>query len=284
MRVAELETIKIGPFLKWAGGKTQLLNQFDDHLPQEITCYVEPFLGGGAVLIHILQTRRPKRAFAYDINEDLINTYNQIKDHPELLSVALEMLEREHNTSKDKGIFFYDRREEFNTDIRSKIRKAALFIYLNKSCFNGLFRVNSLGNFNVPFGKYEKISLPTFEHILLLSRLFENVTFEKKDFRAVKYPKNCTVYFDPPYWAEPKVNGFTGYHKDDFTDEDQRALAEKFAALTTSGRKLFLSNSNTQFISRLYDEFEQVHVDARWMINCNGEGRKALKELFIKYP
>jgi DNA adenine methylase len=278
-----MDKIEIPTFLKWAGGKSKLLKQMDRFFPSKIENYIEPFLGGGAVLFYCLKYRRPKKAYAYDINANLINVYIQVRDNSSKLMDELEKLEKEHNQSEDPKYVYYNNRIEFNTKIKSKIRKAALFIYLNKSCYNGLYRVNALGEFNVPFGKYAKLKIYDSKIIKEASDLLKGVVLGVKDFREIKYEKKATIYFDPPYWSESHKNGFTSYHKGDFSENDQTELRDLFLKLATKHRTLLLSNSCTKLIKSLYQRADviKVEIDARWMINCQGENRKKLKELMM---
>lgn len=275
---------KGGPtFVKWAGGKKQLLNQIEIYFPEKINTYVEPFLGGGAVLFYILKNKRPKKVFAYDNNEELINVYTSIRDKPRKVIKLLKEFQEKHNQGSDKKHYYYERRIEYNSKLRNKAKKAALFIYLNKTCFNGLYRVNSLGEFNVPFGKYNKVNIYNEDKILEASKLLKDTILRRADFREVRYPKNSFVYFDPPYWSEPENNGFTSYTKSDFGRREQIELAALFKKLSDQGLRLMLSNSKTEMIKTLYQQknFEIGEVNSRWVINCEGKKRDVISELLI---
>lgn len=271
--------IVIPTFLKWAGGKKQLLEQFNKYFPNDIKNYVEPFLGGGAVLLYVLKYKKPKKIFAYDMNKELINVFVQVRDNPKKLINFLNIFQDEHNQSKDSNIYYYQMREQYIGNVKDKSEKAALLIYLNKTCYNGLYRVNQLGEFNVPFGKYEKINIFDEKSLIKAHELLHSVTFDTTDFRKIKFPNNCTIYFDPPYWSE--ANGFTNYNKLEFTRFDQLQLNDLFSKLNQYGHKLFLSNSKTIFIKSEYSKFKQHDIETRRMINCNGTARTKMKELLI---
>ncbi len=279
------EKINVPTFLKWAGGKQQLLNQFSKKFPNQINHYVEPFVGGGSVLFYVLKYKNPTRVEAYDGNEELINTYIQVRDNPDKLIKLLKKLECDHNRSKNPKSFFYRKREEFNTIKRDKTKKASLFIYLNKTCFNGLYRVNSLGEFNVPFNGEKRTRLFEESELMEASQLLKNnVCLEKRDFRKVFLSKiKRLFYFDPPYWSEA-TNGFISYTNPVFGKDAQEELAKGCVALSEKGHSLILSNSNTEFVKKLYRHPSfTIHddIEARRMINCNGDGRHVVSELLI---
>lgn len=275
--------LKIPTFLKWAGGKQQLLPQFTKYFPAEITSYAEPFLGGGSTFFYILKYKSPTRARAYDINPNLINVYSQVKTKVTDLSEQLRNLEQEHNSSTDPKSYYYKQRIAYNSKHKT-LEKAALFIYLNKTCFNGLYRVNSLGEFNVPFNGDKKIKLfdsDLTEASNLLNK--KNVSVSTKDFRKIKYHQDDVIYFDPPYWSNHKKNGFTNYAVNGFDKASQTTLSNIFKALSKKGRKVILSNSNTNLINILYSEnlYIKHKIRARRLINCDGLGRKEINELLI---
>ncbi len=273
---------EVPTFLKWAGGKKQLLAQFNEFFPKDMETYVEPFLGGGAVLFYVLKYKLPKKAYVYDINAELINVYIQIKNNPKGVLRFLQKYQDEHNTSIDPKIYYYDRREEYNSKLRDKARKAALFIYLNKTCYNGLYRVNSLNEFNVPFGKYSQANIFDEDTILEASKLLKGVILKSLSFKNIKFPKNSFIYLDPPYWLKSKNNGFTNYSKLNFTKYDQRDLIVLLLKLNENGCKLVLSNRNNYYIRNLKNSKFNIHkVTTRYMINCNGNGRVKLKELLV---
>ena len=276
---------EIPTFLKWAGGKQQLLPQFARYFPDKIEKHVEPFLGGGATFFYILKYKNPACARGYDNNADLINVYTQVKLNLNGLINELKDLEKEHNQSKDPKSYYYLRRTEFNTIKMKKLRKAALFIYLNKTCFNGLYRVNSLGDFNVPFNGENKIKLFETDILEEANELLnkENVLLEQSDFRKIIFKRDEFIYFDPPYSPKPKMNGFTKYTNNGFNEEMQKELANIFYDLSKSGNKIILSNSFTTFTNQLYSDpgYNKYRIRARRLINCDGNGRDKITELLI---
>lgn len=223
----------VKPFVKWAGGKNSLIPQLTKYYPLElkdgtIERYIEPFVGGGAVLIDILQRYKVKEAYAFDINRDLINCYNVIKSNVEELIKQLEKREKEFISldNEERQKYFYDIREKYNSyklENEINIKRASEFIFLNKTCFNGLYRVNKEGKFNVPCGKYKNPTICDSNNLRNLSKLIENVVFEYGDYRkSEQYVNNNTfVYFDPPYRPISATSGFTSYTKEEFNDESQ---------------------------------------------------------------
>lgn len=292
---------RIKPFVKWAGGKGSLLNQLNNYYPLElkngkIECYIEPFIGGGAVLIDILQNYRIKEAYAFDINLDLINSYNIIKNDVNELISNLKLLEKEYLSLKkdDRKEYFYNIRKKYNsyrlTKDEMSLQKATEFIFLNKTCFNGLYRVNKNGNFNVPMGNYKNPTICDEENLTALSELIRNVNFEYGDYKtSQKYiKKNTFVYFDPPYRPLNVTSGFTSYTKEDFDDENQKELALYYKELNNNNVKVMLSNSNPKntnkedcFFENIYKGFNINEVYAKRMINANSSGRGEISELLI---
>lgn len=292
---------RIKPFVKWAGGKGSLLNQLNNYYPSElkngkIECYIEPFVGGGAVLIDILQNYDVKEAYAFDINIDLINSYNVIKNNVEELITNLKLLEKEYlNLEKDdRKEYFYNIRKQYNsyriTKDEMSLQKAIEFIFLNRTCFNGLYRVNKNGDFNVPMGNYKNPTICDEENLRALSELIKNVNFEYGDYKASqKYiKKNTFVYFDPPYRPLNITSGFTSYTKEDFDDENQKELALYYKELNNNNVKVMLSNSNPKntnkedcFFENIYKGFNINEVYAKRMINANSNGRGEISELLI---
>ena len=292
---------RIKPFVKWAGGKGSLLNQLNNYYPLElkngkIECYIEPFVGGGAVLIDILQNYDVKEAYAFDINIDLINSYNVMKNNVEELITNLKLLEKEYlNLEKDdRKKYFYNIRKQYNsyriTKDEMSLQKAIEFIFLNRTCFNGLYRVNKNGDFNVPMGNYKNPTICDEENLRALSELIKNVNFEYGDYKASqKYiKKNTFVYFDPPYRPLNITSGFTSYTKEDFDDENQKELALYYKELNNNNVKVMLSNSNPKntnkedcFFENIYKGFNINEVYAKRMINANSNGRGEISELLI---
>lgn len=288
------------PFVKWAGGKSSLIPQITTYFPFElkngqIEKYVEPFVGGGAVLIDILQKYDVKQAYAFDINKDLINCYNVIKYKVEDLIQKLDKKEKEFLAldKDERQKYFYAIRTEYNSyllDNEIDVKRASEFIFLNRTCFNGLYRVNKNGKFNVPCGKYKNPTICDSNNLRNLSKLLKNVVFAYGDYKESEklVDENTFVYFDPPYRPLSVTSGFTSYTKEDFNDEDQKELAKYYNKLNLKNAKLMLSNSNPKntnendnFFEKIYKGFNINEVSAKRMINANAKGRGEISELLI---
>ena len=294
-----MELVK--PFVKWAGGKGSLIIQLKRFYPLElengkINKYVEPFVGGGAVLINILQEYDVKQAYAFDINIDLINCYNVIKTNVEELIKLLDEKQKAFLVleTENRQKYFYDVRKEYNSyridENGMSVKRASEFIFLNRTCFNGLYRVNKNGDFNVPCGKYKNPTICDSQNLRNLSKLIQNVVFKYGDYRKTeKYIDNNTfVYFDPPYRPLSVTSGFISYTKEAFNDENQKELAKYFSALDSKNPKLMLSNSNPKNTNQNDDFFENIYkgfninvVSAKRMINAKASGRGEISELLI---
>jgi DNA adenine methylase len=271
------EASYVRPFLKWAGGKTQLLAQLAQFYPRPGTVdrYVEPFLGSGAVYFHFKGTVKPKRALLWDNNRELIDSFLAVQSSVDQVIKLLRKHQKQH--SKD---FFLSMREKKPTALPST---AARLIYLNKTCFNGLYRVNSRGIFNVPFGRYENPSIFNEDWLRRASADLAGAKIEARDFRLLELhaKKNDFVYFDPPYHPRSSTSYFTAYTRESFGESDQRELAELYRALDKKGCLLMLSNSDTPLIRELYKDFEIREVSARRNINSKAERRGAICELVV---
>ena len=294
---------KVRPFVKWAGGKNKLIPQMEQYYPKElkekkIDVYIEPFIGGGAILMDILKKYNIKKAYAFDINKNLINCYNIIKDKVESLVLELKKLEEEYLKLDDENRkeYYYDIRKKYNSinieNENEALEKTTYFIFLNKTCFNGLYRENRKGQFNVPIGKYKNPTICDEENLIELSKLIKNVTFINGDYReSYKYiEENTFIYFDPPYRPINKTSSFTSYSKEDFNDENQKKLGEYFRKINdnNSNVKLMLSNSNPKnnnekddFFEQIYNGFKINEIKANRMINSNKEKRGKISELLI---
>ena len=292
---------KIRPFVKWAGGKGSLIPQLNNFYPYElkngiIERYIEPFVGGGAVLIDILQKYDVQEAYAFDINIDLINSYNVIKNHVEDLITNLKQMETEYLRleQEERKNYFYNKRDEYNNytlkENEQNIQRAAQFIYLNRTCFNGLYRVNKAGKFNVPMGSHKNPTICDEENLRNLSKLIQKVQFQYGDYkRSMEYvTENTFVYFDPPYRPLNVTSGFTSYTKEDFNDENQKELAEFYRELNEQNAKLMLSNSNPKntnkednFFDNIYQGFNIDEIYASRMINANSKGRGKISEILV---
>jgi DNA adenine methylase len=265
--------------LKWAGGKAQLLTQFDSFFPKSIKSYVEPFVGGGAVFFHLKANFPAMRAALFDINDEIINAFLVVRDNPEGLMNRLD----EHFSSyqRDPKHYYYSVRS--NHGIEDKVDRAARVVFLNKTCFNGLWRVNARGEFNVPIGSFKRVTLYDRENIRAASRALKGGDIRWQDFRKTlrQVKKGDFVYVDPPYHPLSRTSAFTAYTKDDFGETEQEELAALFAEAANRGAQLMLSNSDTKFIRDLYRDFLIHPVKARRAINCRGEGRGTVSEVVV---
>jgi DNA adenine methylase len=291
------------PFLNWAGGKTQLLEEIVKRLPPQlldgqIDTYIEPFLGGGAVFFHIAQNYPViKKFYLCDINYDLINCYKTVQTDVQSLIECLNVLEGKflslnENSRKD---FYLQVRGEFNlTKHKGNIKSAAKLIFLNKTCFNGLFRVNSKNEFNVPFGGYKKPTICDKENLLAVSEVLHRAKIFCCDFtKSLRYiDKNTFVYLDPPYRPLSATAGFTSYSKDSFSEADQIRLAKFCKEIKHIGAKFILSNSDPKnedpddiFFEKHYPKKEVFYIDtvkASRVINCKPTQRGRIDELLIR--
>lgn len=269
------------PFLKWAGGKAQLLDQFDPLFPGEkFNAYHEPFLGGGAVFFHIYNRGMINEALLSDSNEELINTYEVIRDDPASLGALLSVHKEKH--SKDYYYFIRDLDRKPEVAL-TNIERAARMIYLNKTCFNGLWRVNNRGQFNVPMGKYANPSILDEENIYAVSTALSNVVFSVGDYKNVvqKAKQKDFIYFDPPYVPLTTTSSFTQYTAENFSLRDQEELADTFNQLDMNGCYVMLSNSDSPIVRELYAPYRIEIVRATRAINSNANGRGAVNELVI---
>ena len=292
---------KAKPFVKWAGGKTQLIDEISKRFPDgfgtKIVKYAEPFIGGGAILFEVLSRYNFEEIFICDINEDLINCYQVIKKEPEALIETLQAMQNEFLPLEQdaRKEYFYEKRSlynhiKFNYSHDMLLARTALFMYLNKTCFNGLYRVNSKGLYNVPMGSYKNPLICDIENILAVSEKLQNIKIHCGDFResASFIDADTFVYFDPPYRPISNTSGFTSYNQDAFTDEQQKDLAAYYRELSKKGCKLLLSNSDPKnydetddFFDSLYKGFRIDRVNAVRMINSKATGRGKIRELLI---
>jgi DNA adenine methylase len=287
------------PFLKWAGGKTQLINDIEKALPKDILrdkfTYIEPFVGSGAIMFWMLNNfPKLEKAVINDINEDLINTYKTIASRPTELISILEILQNEYHAlegnEENKKLYYYQKRNLYNTRKEEQSGQAALFIFLNRTCFNGLYRVNSKNLYNVPMGGYKKPTICDKENILAVSNALQKVEILNGDFeQTLNYTsENSLFYFDPPYKPLSETSSFNSYAKDEFNDNEQIRLRDFCNKLDVLNHSWILSNSdvkgkdiNNNFFDDLYSDFKIQRVDARRSINANPEKRGSLKELLI---
>lgn len=295
------------PFLKWAGGKSQLLDEFEGRLPADdiknntITRYVEPFIGGGAVFFYSRDKFPFEECTIGDVNNELVLAYRVIQKSPHALIDELETLALAYGTKTEplKEAYYYEIRAAFNSELpeinfrnynRRWIRRAAQIIFLNHTCYNGLFRVNRAGGFNVPYGRYKNPDILNAENLLAVSERLNNTRIVRGDFtRCRKYVDDRTfVYFDPPYRPLNHTSSFTSYSRGGFSESDQERLAKFFRELDRKGARIMLSNSDPEnekpgdsYFDDLYDGYTIERVPARRLINCNGARRGAVSELII---
>lgn len=294
------------PFVKWAGGKRQLIETIDEHLPDFVRegdfTYIEPFIGGGALFFHLLNKYKVSDSVIIDKNNDLILLYRTIKARVEDLILELERIQEEYyplSESKRKE-YYYSKRDIFNNEIASIdygkmtetwVSHAAHFIFLNRTCFNGLYRVNKSGEFNVPIGSYKKPRICDKENLLSVSSTLTDTKILSGDFEeALEYIKEKTfIYFDPPYRPLSSSASFTAYSKSGFNDDEQIRLAKFFRKLNDNPQvRLMLSNSdpknadeNDNFFDNLYKGFNILRVSANRNINSKKSGRGEISELLI---
>jgi len=263
------------PFLKWAGGKRRLLAQYEAYFPKEFNRYHEPFVGGGACFFHLA----PGRAVLSDINHRLIDTYTALRDDLDGLLSRL----RDHRERHCKK-HYYACRDEFNKGSALwQTDRAALMIYLNKTCFNGLYRENSKGGFNVPMGNYKSPKIFNEENLLSVHRQLQSVELHQEGFEGVldRAEAGDLIFFDPPYVPLSATSSFTNYSKDGFGADQQRRLAEVFGLLAERGCHVMLSNSDCGFVRELYKEWRIVEVMAPRSINSRASGRGAISEVLV---
>lgn len=273
---------KIPSFVKWAGGKKQLIEQFKPFFPKEIKRYHEPFIGGGAITFYLLKTHPEiEKIYLSDINAELITTYYVIKNNLEELINLLREYKKQHN----KEFYYKIRSQDVKT--LNKVQIATRFIYLNKTCFNGLYRVNSKGVFNVPMGRYNNPLICPEEELREISKLLEKDDAKVRQFYEVlkEAKKGDFIYFDPPYYPINKTSSFTTYTKEQFLDKEQKHLSEVFKELDKRGCKVMLSNNDVPFIRELYKGFHINLVKANRMINRDGSKRGKINEVVVtNYP
>jgi len=272
--------IQIPKFVKWAGGKGQLLAQFVPLFPNQFNSYLEPFVGSGAVFFYIIQQFNPSEVMISDLNEELIDAYQLVRDEVDKLIVELKQHQQAHLT---QGKQYYLTIRAKNPAELSPLERAARFIYLNKTGFNGLYRVNAKGEFNVPMGCYKKPDIVQADKLRQVAHLLKNVRIERKSFETVVdvAKQGDFIYFDPPYYPLEKGKNFTAYAKDAFLADEQQKLAQVFKQLDKQGCRLMLSNSNTQFIKDLYVDYHIHQVQATRMINCDGNNRGKINEVVV---
>jgi len=311
MKNTKSDNNKAKPFLKWAGGKRQIIDELESFLPMEfrssrrICNYVEPFVGGGAFFFYLQSFYEISKSLIIDVNPELFIAYSTVKNDPESLIRLLSSYQEEYYILEagKREIYYYEIRNNYNhsgkafdysNDNNRWIERVAQLIFLNRTCFNGLFRQNSKGEFNVPYGNYKNPTICNAENILECSKALKNTDILQGDFSISKkfIDTNTLVYLDPPYRPINKTSSFTSYSKDGFNDTDQKRLAEFYKEMSSIGTYLLLSNSDPKnenpkdsFFEDIYHEFNIVRISASRMINCIGAKRGEVKELIItNYP
>ena len=291
--------MKAKPFVKWVGGKGQLIDQLEQMLPADFAqwenvTYIEPFVGGGAMLFHMLQTHpNITRAIINDINPDLTTCYMVVRDNPNALIESLQRLQAEYYALPNedaKRDFYMQKRDRFNTKALEPIENTTLFFFLNRTCFNGLYRVNKSGLFNVPFGRYETPTICDPVTIYADSELLQRVEILTGDYQqTLAYAgENTLFYFDPPYRPLSNTSSFNDYVKETFNDAAQIRLKEFCDAVEAAGHKFMLSNSDCfaknqdRFFEDLYLMYNINRVWASRSINANPNKRGKLTELLIR--
>jgi len=271
------------PFVKWAGGKRQLIPVLSQHIPKNFGSFFEPFLGGGAMLYHLLLNYPKHRFVVSDLNSDLVLSYITIRDRADELIYSLKNHAKKY--SKNSDTYYYSVRA---SEPKEQIEKTSRLIFLNRTCFNGLYRVNSKGKFNVPLGRYTNPNIVNEENILAVSDILQSkkISIKCQDFGAVldNAKKDDFVYFDPPYQPISQTANFTSYTNRDFTTNDLKRLSKVCQDLDSRGCKIMLSNSNCKEVIQTFsqDSWKVVKIKANRAINSNSKKRTGHTELLIK--
>ncbi len=275
-RPAEMNELAAAPVLKWAGGKRALLGQYEPHFPITFRAYHEPFVGGGAIFFH-LRPRLEQAVHLSDVNAELINLYRALRDQLPAVTKRLEEHRRRHSSD------YYYKIRSVHPDKLDAIRRAARLLYLNKTCYNGLYRVNARGYFNVPLGRYTNPTILDRERLQAASAALQGVELRQEGFEQVleRAGEGDLVYFDPPYQPLTRTANFTSYTADSFAESDQARLAEVYRELDRRGVQVLLSNSDTPLVRELYQGFTLHEIQAPRFINSKASLRKAIGELLV---
>ena len=271
------------PFVKWAGGKRQLIPTLNLNLPESFGTYYEPFLGGGALLFHILTKKNSQKCSVSDLNSDLVLAYTVIRDRPDALIISLKNHEKNYQTDSDS--YYYSIRQ---SNPRNEIEKTSRLIFLNRTCFNGLYRVNSKGKFNVPLGKYTNPNIVNEENIHSVSHILQSskISINCRDFEVVlsDAKKGDLIYFDPPYQPVSTTANFTSYTNKNFTYADLKRLAELCFELDSKGCNVLLSNSDSNEVADIFSSnpWKVTKIETNRSINSNSKKRTGHFELLIK--
>ena len=270
---------KAVPFVKWAGGKRSIIHTLLNNLPENFNDYYEPFVGGGALFFSIVEKNLSNNSFLSDLNPELMITYKIIQKKPLELIKLLQYHAKEHSLNKKDH--FYKVRSLHN--LKDPLEVAARLIYLNRTCYNGLYRVNKKNEFNVPIGRYKNPNIIQEENIVACHHALQNVNLSCKEYFRIKPEKNDFVYFDPPYFPIEE-NSFTSYTRFDFMKDSHKQLRDFALQLHKKGVKIMISNSNAKFIRQIYDcePFTVSSVKAPRLVNCKSDGREPINELIIK--
>jgi len=283
-RISSISNVKYQPFIKWVGGKRGLLSQILPLIPKNFNNYFEPFVGGGALFFELysLGHLKDKNIYLFDINSELINAYNMVKNNPTLLINELKVFKKKHSKEFYYEVRAWDREDDY-LDIDELLR-ATRFIYLNKTCFNGLYRVNKKNQHNVPIGNYKNPNICDAEVIYNASDALQNATIMNTSYKDVlKYvSKDDFVYFDPPYYPLTETSSFTSYSEFDFLENEQFELFELFEALSEKNINVLHSNSDTEFIKDLYIKHKIKKIQANRFINSKSSGRGKINEVLIE--
>ena len=270
------------PFVKWAGGKRQLMSELEKNFPTKFGTYLEPFLGGGAVMFDLLTKEHNLKCNVSDLNSDLVLSYVTIRDRLEKLIESLE--NHSKNYHKDSTGYYYEVR---NQEPKNQIEKVSRLLFLNKTCFNGLYRVNSKGKFNVPLGRYTNPNIVNKENLQAVSKTLQSgkIKISCRDFSSIikDAKKGDFVYFDPPYQPVSDTANFTSYTHRDFTEDDLERLADLANQLNSKGCNVMLSNSNSKTVKKLFSSVWKIkEIRANRAINSNSQKRTGHKEIIIK--
>ena len=270
------------PFVKWAGGKRQLMSELEKNFPTKFGTYLEPFLGGGAVMFDLLTKESNLKCNVSDLNSDLVLAYVTIRDRLEKLIESLE--NHSKNYHRDSTGYYYEVRRQ---EPKNQIEKVSRLLFLNKTCFNGLYRVNSKGKFNVPLGRYTNPNIVNKENLQAVSKTLQSgkIKISCRDFSSIikDAKKGDFVYFDPPYQPVSDTANFTSYTHRDFTEDDLERLADLANQLNSKGCNVMLSNSNSKTVKKLFSSVWKIkEIKANRAINSNSQKRTGHKEIIIK--
>ena len=267
---------EIYPIVKWVGGKRQLMFELLNNMPENYNRYFEPFIGGGALFFEL----QPDNAYISDMNEELINLYKVVRDNVDELIIDL----KKHDISKEYFMRIRDIDRTSDYEKWSNVKKASRFIYLNRTCFNGMYRVNSKGEFNVPFGHYKNPRIVEENNLINCSNLLQRTEIRHADYSEIlnRVKKGDFVYFDPPYVPLSETSSFTSYTKDGFDMNMQFKLRDVCDELNSMGVKFLLSNSDTKLVNELYENYNIKKVFASRQINANADGRGKITEVLVR--